>query len=82
MFVPQIPYAAIGEGIAIILIVYAFIESDTKGRIFLAVSYLLTFLLPSIFPSRILSVIGSLARLIIGAGCFIYLKYQGSIGWR
>jgi hypothetical protein len=77
-----IPYGAIGEGVAFILIVYAFVESDTKGRIFLAVSYVLTFLLPSVFPSRILSLIGFLARLLIGAGCFIYLKYQSAIGWR
>lgn len=77
-----IPYGAIGEGIAFILIVFAFIESDNKGRIILAVLYFVTFLLPSVFPSRILSLICSLARLFIGAGCFIYLKYQGSIGWR
>ena len=82
MVVPQIPYAAIGEGIALILIVFAFIESDNKGRIFLATSYFVTFLLPSIFPSKILFLIGSLARLFIGAGSFIYLKYQGYIGWR
>jgi hypothetical protein len=82
MFVPQIPYAAIGEGIALILIVFAFIESDSKGRIFLAAAYFVSFLLPSIFPSRIFFLIGSLARLFMGAGSFIYLKYQGYIGWR
>jgi hypothetical protein len=77
-----IPYGAIGEGIAFILIVAAFIEAEAEGRVFLAASYLLTFLAQGLFPSRGLSLICHIARLMIGAGSFIYLKYQSSIGSR
>jgi len=82
MVIPQIPYAAIGEFIAIILAIVAFISAGDKGRIFLIVSFLLTICIQNLFPSRPISLICHLARLMIGIGSFIYLKLQGAIGSR
>jgi hypothetical protein len=77
-----IPYNLIGEGLALVFLVMAFIEAEAKFRIVLVVSYLLTFLLSRLFPSATFYLICSISRLLIGVACFIYLKYHGYIGFR
>ncbi len=75
--IPQIPYRLIGEGIALILFILAFIEAEAKGRIFLVSIFVLLFLFPLLFPSSIMSLLCLLARLAVGMGCYIFLKYRG-----
>ncbi len=73
----QIPYGLIGEVIAGILSILAFIEAEEKGRILLIAVWALSFLLPVIFPSFIMRQVSPFLRLAIGIGCFVYLKYRG-----
>lgn len=70
-----IPYEAIGTIVAIVLIVLAFYHADIKGRIIILSLSSLTFVLPRLFPSPTLHVVCWAARLFIGMGSYIYLKY-------
>lgn len=74
-----IPYDLIGTGIAIILIALAIYEADIKGRIIILALTLLTFLLPALLRKAVLNLICFIARLLIGIGCYIYLKWQNAI---
>jgi len=73
----RIPYALIGECIAVILFTLAFIEAEVRGRIFLVSIFVLLFLLPRLFPSSIMSLLCLVAKLAVGMGCYIFLKYRG-----
>jgi hypothetical protein len=74
-----IPYALIGDLIALALIALAFYWAESEGRIFLIVIVSLTYLLPRLFPSGALSLICLIARYLIGICCYIYLKFTGQI---
>jgi len=76
--VPQIPYTAIGMGIAILLGVWAFIvaETDRDRAVIVAIPVVL-FLIRLIFSSpagRLVSLIG---WMLYGIGCIIFLRYNG-----
>jgi len=75
----QIPYQQIGEGVAFILIIVAFIEAENKGRIIIAALFLSTLILPALFHLPSPKLIGTVARLLIGTGCYIYHKYITTI---
>jgi hypothetical protein len=72
-----IPYQLIGEIIALVLFIMAFIEAEVRGRIILVSIFVLSFLLPWLFPSRIISLLCLLAKLGIGMGSYIFLRYRG-----
>ena len=63
----------------IVVAVLAFLEAQDKGRVFLIVSMSLSFLLPQIFPSRTMTILCFVSRIMIAIGCLIYLKWQGGI---
>jgi hypothetical protein len=75
----QIPYDAIGLGIAVIFMVLAFLESEATGRIIIVAVFFVSFLLPTVFPSSTMTVICSVGRLLFGAGCFIFWRYRTAI---
>jgi len=75
----QIPYTAIGTGVALILIALAVYEAESNGRIIILALALITFLLPFLFPSRILNLICYIARMLLGICCYIFLRYRGAI---
>jgi hypothetical protein len=75
----QIPYDAIGLGIALVFMALAFIESELTGRIVILGVLLISFILPAVFPSFVLSVICRIGRLLFGAGCFIYWRYRNAV---
>jgi hypothetical protein len=75
----QIPYDAIGLGIAVIFMVLAFLISELTGRIVIIGFLLISFILPAIFPSLTMSVICSVGRLLFGAGCFIFWRYRSAV---
>jgi hypothetical protein len=70
----SIPYAMIGEVIALVLFIMAFIEAETRGRIFLVSIFVMLFLLPWLFPSSIASLLCLVAKLAVGMGCYIFLR--------
>jgi len=65
--------------VTIVIAVLAFLEAQEKGRVFLIASMSLTFLLPRIFPSRTMTILCFVGRIMIAVGCLIYLKWQGGI---
>jgi hypothetical protein len=76
--VPQIPYTAIGMGIAVLLGVWAFIvaETDRERAVVVAIPVVL-FLIRLIFSSpagRLISLVGF---MLYGIGCIIFLRYNG-----
>jgi|WetSurMetagenome_2_1015567.scaffolds.fasta_scaffold07843_4 hypothetical protein len=75
----QIPYDAIGLGIAVIFMILAFLISELTGRIVIIGFLLISFILPAIFPSIAMSVICSVGRLLFGAGCFIFWRYRNAV---
>ena len=76
--VPQIPYAGIGIGIAVIFGVWAFIVAETiEERAVIAGIPVVVFLIPVIFPSRIGWLISTIGWVVYGVGCIIYLRYNG-----
>ena len=76
--VPQIPYSAIGIGIAAIFGVWAFIVAETiKERALIASIPAIVFLIPVVFPSRPGRLISLVGWMFYGVGCIIYLKLNG-----
>jgi hypothetical protein len=78
MNVPQIPYASIGIGIAVILGVWAFLVAETfKERAFLAGIPAAVFLTGVIFRSLAGQLISLVGWVLYGLGCIIFLRYNG-----
>ena len=76
--VPQIPYSAIGIGVAVIFGVWAFVVAETaKERMVIAGLAILVFLVGSIFRSQLGQVIALIAWVLYGIGCIIYLRFHG-----
>jgi hypothetical protein len=76
--VPQIPYSAIGIGIAVIFGIWAFIVAETaKERAVIAGIAILIFLVGAIFRSHIGQLIALIGWVLYGIGCIIYLRFNG-----
>lgn len=76
--VPQIPYAAIGIGIAVIFGVWAFIVAETvKERAYIAGIPLSVFLVGALFRSSAGQLISLIGWVLYGIGCIIFLRYNG-----
>jgi len=76
--VPQIPYSAIGIGVAVIFGVWAFVVAETaKERMVIAGLAILVFLVGSIFRSQLGQLIALIAWVLYGIGCIIYLRFHG-----
>ena len=76
--VPQIPYSAIGIGIAVIFGVWAFVVAETvKERSVIAGAALLAFLAGSIFHSRAGQLVVLIGWVVYGIGCIIFLRLNG-----
>ena len=76
--VPQIPYSAIGIGIAVIFGGWAFIVADTvKERAIIAGIAILIFLAGRIFQSSAGRLIVLIGWMVYGIGCIIYLRLNG-----
>lgn len=76
--IPQIPYSAIGLGVAVIFGVWAFMVAETvKERGIIAGIPAIVFLIPVVFPSRIGRLISLVGWMLYGVGCIIYLRLNG-----
>jgi predicted tellurium resistance membrane protein TerC len=78
--VPQIPYAGIGIGIAVIFGVWAFLVAETrKERAYIAGIPVVVFLIRIILPSLAGQLISLIGWILYGLGCIIYLRYNGMV---
>ena len=76
--VPQIPYSAIGIGIAVIFGVWAFIVAETvKERTVIAGIPAVIFLVGALFRSPVGQLMSLMGWVIYGVGCIIYLRLNG-----
>jgi len=76
--VPQIPYAGIGIGIAVIFGVWAFFVAETlKERAIIAGIPVVIFLIRILLPSLAGELISLIGWILYGIGCIIYLRYNG-----
>lgn len=76
--VPQIPYSAIGIGIAVIFGIWAFMVAETaKERAVIAGVAILVFFVGAILRSRAGQVISLVGWVLYGIGCIIYLRFNG-----
>jgi hypothetical protein len=74
----QVPYDAVGIGIAVILGVWALLQAETTaGRILIGGLMVAIFFLPAVWRGPG----GHLARLIgwivFGIGCYVFIKLRG-----
>lgn len=76
----QIPYEAIGIGIAVIFGIWAFIVAETvKERGVIAGIPAVIFLIRIFLPSRAGELISLIGWIFYGIGCVIYLRYNGMV---
>lgn len=76
--VPQIPYAAIGTGIAVLLGVWAFLVAETiKQRAVIAGFAVLIFLFGALLRSTAGQVVCLAGWVVYGIGCLIFLRLNG-----
>jgi glycerol-3-phosphate dehydrogenase len=76
--VPQIPYAGIGLGVALLLGVWAFLVAETvKERAIIAIAPVLAFAVRVVIPTRAGRVISLVGLMVYGIGCIIYLRLNG-----
>jgi hypothetical protein len=76
--IPQIPYSAIGIGIALIFGIWAFIVAETaEERAIIAGGALLVFLAEVILRSRTGQLVALLGWIVYGVGCIIFLRLNG-----
>ena len=74
----QIPYSAIGIGIAVIFGVWAFVVAETvKERAVIAGSAVLILIVGAMFRSRTGQVISLTCWIVYGIGCIIFLRLNG-----
>ena len=76
--IPQIPYPAIGIGIAVIFGVWAFVVAETvKERAVIAGIAILVFLAGAILRSPAGRLIALIGWVLYGVGCIIFLRFNG-----
>jgi hypothetical protein len=68
----------IGNILAIVGAGAAFFEAETKGRIFILTLMALTFIIPKIWASLLISSICFVLRMVLAIGCYVYVKYQSA----
>jgi len=72
-------FGIVGNVVAVVLAVKAFVEAGAGGRIALLVLMGATFLAPRVFPGLIVSQVAFIVRMLVGIGCFVFLKYRGEL---
>lgn len=76
--VPQIPYAAIGFGIVVVLGIWAFIVAETvKARGLIAGIPILLVVFRAAFPTPTGRLIFLVSAMIYGVGIVIFLRLAG-----
>jgi len=76
--VPQIPYAGIGLGVALLAGVWAFLVAETgKDKAIILAAAAVAFGLRFLLPSRTGGVVSFVACMVYGIGCLIYLRVNG-----
>jgi len=73
-----IPYELIGTLVALGLMAAAFYQAENKGRIVIFVLAATTFIVPKIFPGSTVHLVSFIARTLVAAGCYVYVKWRNA----
>ncbi len=68
------PYEQFVNIIVLIIFIVAFLTADTKGKIILSLIMASLFILPFMFPFRVIRWVCFAGKAIFGIGCYIYIK--------
>ena len=73
------PYGFIGDMLAVIVAVVAFVQAGPKGRIVIAWLMGSAFVIPRIAPSPTVSIVCFIARILIAIGCYLYIRWSNAV---
>jgi hypothetical protein len=68
------PYELLLNIIVVIIFIIAFISTDTKGKIILSLIMATLFILPFMFPFRIMKGACFAGKAIFSIACYFYIK--------
>jgi hypothetical protein len=68
------PYQLLVNIIVFIIFIVAFITADTRGKIILGLIMASLFILPFMFPFRVIKWACLVGKAIFGIGCYFYIK--------
>jgi len=71
-------YFLTGTLIALGLMASAFYQAENKGRIVIFFLAATTFIVPKIFPGSTVHLISFIARILVAAGCYVYVKWRNA----
>ena len=66
----------IGNVASVVLAGWAAYEAEGAGRLIIIALLVLTFLIPALWSASLVSLVCFIGRIVLGLGCFIYLKWQ------
>ncbi len=73
------PYGIIGDGLALIVAVVAFLQAGLKGRIVIAGLMGSAFLLPSLIGGENTGYIFMAVRAVIAIGCYLSIRINNAV---
>jgi len=78
----EVPYGKIINAainlIVIAIFIYAFLNAETKGRVFITAILALLFILPLLFSASAIYWICYTGKVIFGLSCYLYIKGKGA----
>jgi len=75
----QIPYALIGNIVAAVFIIAAFLAAEARGRIAIVVLAAATFVVPKLSASSTVDIVCFTARILLAIGCALYVKWRNAM---
>ncbi len=78
MTIIPIPYALIANVIAGFFIVRGFLAAEERGRIVIVVLAAATLIVPRLFASGTVGLFCFVARVLVGIGCAMYVKFKNA----
>ena len=73
-YTSNIVWGFVGTVLALAPVIMAFRECGRRGKIFLVVIVIISFILPPVFKGRTVPALCFAGRLILGIACLFYLK--------
>jgi hypothetical protein len=75
----SLAFGLIGNVIAVGLAAKTFLEAQGWGRVAVLILVGATFLVPRVFPGQTVSTAAFVARMLVGIGCYLWLRHRGEV---
>lgn len=73
------PYGIVGDGVALIVAVVAFLQAGLKGRIVIAGLMGSAFLIPTLIGGENTGYIFMAVKAVIAIGCYLYIRVSNAM---